>query len=290
MRIAIVIATTGRGNLLPRVAPFWRGQTRAPDRIVVAAVGESDIGALREAAPEVEVLFTKRGLCAQRNAALDHLAGDCEIVAFLDDDYIPSRFFLAEAEAVMADPEIVVATGRLLADGINSPGIAFEDAVAMVAAYDADPAARDPGFEPLKHGYGCNMVLRVSADPDLRFDERLPLYGWQEDLDFTRRLGRRGRIIRSFTFAGVHMGTKGGRTSGVRVGYSQIANPAYLVRKRVMTVREAIRMAGGNVGKNTLLFLTPEPWMDRRGRLKGNLLAFLDALSGKLAPERVLEL
>ena len=28
-----------------------------------------------------------------------------------------------------------------------------------------------------------------------RFDEALPLYGWQEDIDFTTQIGRRGRLV-----------------------------------------------------------------------------------------------
>jgi hypothetical protein len=34
----------------------------------------------------------------------------------------------------------------------------------------------------------------------------------------------------------------------------------------------------------------PEPYVDRRGRLKGNFLAFRDWFSGRMVPERILDL
>mgnify|MGYP000606119618 CR=1 FL=1 len=80
---------------------------------------------------------------------------------------------------------------------------------------------------------------RPDARPDLRFDERLPLYGWLEDLDYCRRMSPYGRIQRSSMLVGVHMGVKGGRQSGVRLGYSQVANPIYFVIKGSMPAGEA---------------------------------------------------
>jgi hypothetical protein len=36
--------------------------------------------------------------------------------------------------------------------------------------------------------------------------------------------------------------------------------------------------------------LRPEPWVDRRGRARGNWLAMFDLLRGRVVPERILEL
>jgi hypothetical protein len=36
--------------------------------------------------------------------------------------------------------------------------------------------------------------------------------------------------------------------------------------------------------------LRSEPWIDRRGRLKGNLLAMFDVLRGRSDPRRILDL
>ena len=53
------------------------------------------------------------------------------------------------------------------------------------------------------------MAIRMSAAQGMRFDENLPLYGWQEDIDFTRRLGRHGRQVSTGAVTGVHLGGHG---------------------------------------------------------------------------------
>jgi GT2 family glycosyltransferase len=93
-----------------------------------------------------------------------------------------------------ASPGVVGASGRLLADGINSCGISVENGLAMIAAHDRDaPPDIDLSTRAIVGLYGCNMVFRRSAIEGEWFDENLPLYGWQEDVDFARRIERHGR-------------------------------------------------------------------------------------------------
>jgi hypothetical protein len=89
---------------------------------------------------------------------------------------------------------------------------------------------------------------------------------------------------------GVHLGAKGGRTSGVRFGYSQIANPVYLVRKGTVSGRFAWSLMGRNLVANLAKSLWPEPWIDRKGRLKGNILGLIDWALGRISPMRILQL
>jgi hypothetical protein len=124
----------------------------------------------------------------------------------------------------------------------------------------------------------------------LRFDERLPLYGWLEDLDLSTRLSRRGTLYHASALRGVHRGVKRGRTSGVRFGYSQIANPLYLLVRGRAPVHYAFANICRNLAANLLRVSKPEPWVDRKGRLKGNGLAAWDLVRGRLKPERILEL
>ena len=44
-----------------------------------------------------------------------------------------------------------------------------------------------------------------------------------------------------------------------------------------------------NLAANLVRSLRPEPWVDRRGRLRGNLLAIGHVLSGRIEPEHVLK-
>jgi hypothetical protein len=136
------------------------------------------------------------------------------------------------------------------------------------------------------------MAFRV--DPirlnSIIFDENLPLYGWLEDIDFSGQLTHHGLIVKTKSLRGVHLGIKLGRTSGVRFGYSQIANPIYLTRKGTMSRKHARTIMSRNIAANFIRSLYPEKWIDRRGRLKGNVLALIDFAVGRSSPRRILEL
>ena len=197
---------------------------------------------------------------------------------------------LKEVTPILSAADIVVTTGRVIADGIQGPGINLEAARELWAR---DEWAGDwPGVAPRWSGYGCNMAVRLSAarEHDIRFDERLPLYAWYEDIDLTRRMAAHGRVVHVAAASGVHLGVKSGRTSGLRLGYSQVANPIYLSRKGSYPRDHAFRSVGRHLLANLVRSAWPEFHVDRRGRATGNILALLDLLRGRLAPERILDL
>ncbi len=124
----------------------------------------------------------------------------------------------------------------------------------------------------------------------LRFDENLPLYGWLEDVDFSRRVAPYGRIVKNWRMKGVHLGNKRGRTSGVRLGYSQVANPIYLLSKGTVSLNFAFIQLSRNLLANFAKVIRPEPWVDRHGRVFGNVLGFFDLVRGRLHPTRIFDL
>lgn len=290
MKVAIVIASVGRPNELSRWADHCARQTQAPTELIYSIAAPTDLPSGFDTAP-ARVVFGPKGSAHQRNTGLEALATDADIVAFFDDDYIPScRCIEGISRAFTADPELAGASGHLLADGINSVGIGYDEARRMVDAFDAANADSNLSFDPAMGTYGCNMAFRRSKIGSIRFDERLPLYAWQEDVDFSSRLRQHGSIVRSNAFVGVHQGIKGGRSSGYRLGYSQIANPLYLIRKGTMPASDALWLIARNVMSNHAKALNPEPWVDRAGRLAGNWRAFADLATGRIKPERVLTL
>jgi hypothetical protein len=97
-------------------------------------------------------------------------------------------------------------------------------------------------------------------------------------------------VIGLNTLIGVHLGVKSGRVSGVRFGYSQLANPVYLIRKGTVPASFLLELMGRNICANLVRSLWPEPHIDRRGRLKGNLLAALHLIQGRIEPEYILKL
>jgi GT2 family glycosyltransferase len=289
-RIAIGIPTVGRAPILRELLRELGRQTRQADTTIVCGTKPSDVEGAEDASPSVRVLLVEPGLARQRNAVIN-AATDADIVVFFDDDFLPDPGYLAAIERHMAlDTDIVVATGLVLADGVMGPGLTLEASREILAKL-SQPTS--DGVKPAFSGYGCNMALRLMPvrQQDVRFDERLPLYGWQEDVDLSRRLGAFGTIVQIEAARGVHLGVKTGRGSGVRLGYSQVANPLYIFRKRRgYPLRWALSHISRNVAINLIRAGYPEPYIDRRGRLLGNLLALRDLLTGRMSPERILNL
>jgi hypothetical protein len=176
-----------------------------------------------------------------------------------------------------------------LGDGAHGPGLSLAQGLELLRSVPQTPSVE---FEPRAGTYGCNMAFRMAPIQanQLRFDENLPLYGWQEDIDFSLRQAPFGRTLKCYRLIGVHLGVKAGRTSGVRFGYSQIANPIYLINKGTMSWQHAKMLMWRNIAANLLRSLYPEPWIDRKGRLKGNLIALADVLTSRLSPMRILKL
>lgn len=59
------------------------------------------------------------------------------------------------------------------------------------------------------------------------------------------------------------------------------------MRKRTMSVPQATMQIGRNLAANLVKIWRPEPWVDRKGRLKGNVIALRDLLKGRLAPQNI---
>lgn len=287
-RVCVGIATKGRPDQLAAMLDNLAAQTLKPHAILVCCTEPRDAGPIA-ADPNVTVIYREPGLPRQRNGILDTMPEDTDWIVFFDDDFYPDPHWLETvSDTFLSDPGIACITGYVVADGIMGPGFTREEALARIAAHDPTD---DSWITEDESPYGCNMAFRRAAIEGLRFDERLVLYGWLEDRDFggavAQRGGRRVKIGRAY---GVHLGTKGGRVSGRKFGYSQVMNPIYLRRKRTMTTRQAIGQISRNVMANIAKSARPEPYVDRRGRLLGNLIAALDLLRLRLTPERAASL
>lgn len=291
LSIAVGIATLGRPQILAAAVDEYGNQSRRPDAIFICAPTEASVKGLVVDAATLRIILGPRGLCAQRNAIVAD-ALDYDVLFFTDDDFLPRSDYLEKLEEIFATfPDVVMATGALIADGILGPGLPIEEARSLMAG---DPVAESHNLllEDVHNGYGCNMAVRMDALRDFAicFDENLPLYGWLEDVDFSRRLSRHGRIVRARALRGVHMGAKTGRQTGRRLGYSQLANPLYLARKGSFPWWMALRQISRNVAANCWRALHPEPYIDRRGRVYGNAIALMHLATARLHPRRVLDL
>src|SRR5437899_5753541 len=209
LKIAIAIATAGRREVLGDTICFLARQSRQAEELLVCPARSEDLdpGCLEGFPWPTRIISGPIGLPAQRNALIE--ATDADVIVFFDDDFLPAEDFLKEAERLFASqPDVVVATGEVLADGILGPGLTHEEGVLFLAQASLNSAS--PSLSPTYNAYGCNMAIRLAPVRlhGIRFDERLPLYGWLEDVDFSRQLAPYGNIVKATGLKGVHLGTK----------------------------------------------------------------------------------
>ena len=291
MRIAVIVATLGRREAAEDLAADLCAQSRIPDRTIFAVVDECDAPAVRRKIGQENLVCKHKGSCAQRNRAIERVVSTCDLLVFFDDDFVPERHYLERLEtAFESDPKLAGATGLVVADGANGPGLSRREALLAISEHVAQHADGKASGKKVFGLYGCNMAVRTSALGDRRFDEALPLYGWMEDLDLTNQLLGEGELRRIDSIVGAHRGIKAGRTSGVRLGYSQVANSLYLIRKGTAPKRPMYENIAKYLIVNGWKSLRPEPFIDRRGRLKGNLVGMLDWMRGRSRPDRILDL
>jgi GT2 family glycosyltransferase len=289
MKLVVIVPTFGRKAQVAKLLRQLESQSRPPDEVIVSAPDESHVDPYEGRRFTVSRVFGKAGLSAQRNTALAGSLDRFDIVTFFDDDFLPADDYLMRVvEAFDKNRDWAVVMGRVVADGVRGPGFDWETGLAMLGSATIDASV--PEIVDHVGAYGCNMSIRTSFVGELRFDERLPLYGWQEDIDFTSQLRRCGRVVALRSLLGVHLGLKSGRVSGVRFGYSQVANPVYLIKKGTVPARFALELMMRNLTANLFKSLWSEAHVDRRGRLKGNLLAVCHIVMGRIEPEHILKI
>lgn len=304
MEAHVIIATKGRSECLPPLLSWLGKQSQLPASITIVGTQESDVESARDVLVpcELEVILSPRpGLCIQRNVGLEALGrrglfddrAKESFVVFFDDDFRPASDWLAQcAELMTASKSVAALSGRVLADGIYGAALSETDAIEFLSGSAPPREHWASGEETRDLGsmYGCNMAFRSIVFTASRFDENLPLYGWQEDQDMTSQARRWGRTIYYPKCRGVHLGSKSARVSGVRFGYSQVANPLYLVIKGTMSRRKTTKFLAKSLVANTIRSVTSAQTVDYPGRLKGNLLALVDVVRGRCHPTRILDL
>jgi GT2 family glycosyltransferase len=287
LKAAVVLASAGRSALL---AEAMMNVDRLNGQGITRVVSVPDEASLPESVPPGwQVITGKRGLAAQRNSALAVLDGN-SIVFFFDDDAVVREDYIVEGLAfLMANPELVGITGRVLIDGASTTEIPKAEAFAALEASRQVPPSG--GWRLTRELYGCNFAFRMSAAPQLRFDNRLPLYSWLEDHDFARRLMRFGPLAEVDDCVIVHLGAaSGGRAAHVRLGYSQLMNPVHLWKEGSFPAWLAAYQIFRPAAKNLLRSVVGSDRSWRRERLRGNALAVRDMLGGRITPERILDL
>jgi hypothetical protein len=306
MKKYVIVATKGRPAETAILLDYLADQEVRPDGVYVVGTCAADLPdvtghPLHDYARVVLLVGKTAGSTFQRNDGIEALlraraAVNCSerwFACFFDDDFRPHRAWLRQCEALFTElPTAIGMTGQVLADGVKTGGIDERDALRFLSGELAPQEHWASGSErkEIRCAYGCNMAFVDRVIERCRFDTALPLYGWQEDYDFTACAKAFGPAVYEPGCLGVHLGVSRGRTSGVRFGYSQIANPLYLARKQTMARGRACSFISRHIASNLYHSFQANARFDYRGRLKGNCLAFFDIVRGTIDPARILEL
>jgi glycosyltransferase involved in cell wall biosynthesis len=287
IRIAVIIATKARPQALAELLRLLECQSQPPTVVVISATGAADVELPMATPLNIECVYGPPGLTVQRNKGLAHINGRADVAVFFDDDFAPAGNWLEQCARLFdLEPNIAGANGIVVRDGVNGKPISWQEAALLIASHEQEPLV----VTRIADLYGCNMAFRMSAIHEMQFDERLVLYGWLEDKDFSRKASKNGSLVQCNLLVGVHLGLQAGRVSGKRYGYSQVVNAWYLYSRRTLSLREAsvnilkalVANAAKSVGK--------QGHIDRRGRLRGNLVGVAHLLSGTCRPERAAQL
>jgi GT2 family glycosyltransferase len=299
----VVVSTKGRLREVKILLESLQRQTLTPERCVVVGSAIEDVAGLENFSSVIEgttevVIAPVAGISVQRNVGVARILASVEsgrpfFIAFFDDDFRPADDWLESAEALFTRRvDVVGVTGRVLADGINGIGLSEDEAVAYLCGALSPEShwASGSAMRDVNSVYGCNMAFTEPVVRNCKFDEELVLYGWQEDRDYSGQARRYGHVVYAPSCLGVHLGIKNARTSGVRLGYSQIVNPIYMTMKGTTNLHTALRFVGRAILSNLFRTITRDGRADYSGRMSGNFRAISDLVRGQCQPRRAASL
>jgi hypothetical protein len=269
---SVIIPTRGRRESCRATVEAVFRQAVAPDAVEPGDWGDAP------PEPRVLVVFGAAGLTRQRNRGIAALDPRCEIVTMLDDDVeLPADYFQSVQRLFQQRPDVALCFASVR----EAARISRDQARQILDQWPARVEFREGAC-----GLGCSMSFRRSVADQIKFDERLPLYGWLEDADFAARARPFGKQGTSESCRTIHLVEPKMRLSGVRFGFAQIMNPFYLWRKGSVSFKEILLQHWIKAcGSNLLGFVRRDPAIDRWGRLRGNFYAFSLILRGRVEPE-----
>jgi glycosyltransferase involved in cell wall biosynthesis len=291
VRTTVIICSANRPNVLSEtVASLIQGQSVPACEIIVSLSNQDHVTENTRKHSSVRVVLSRtQGLTIQRNAAAKLV--QTPYTLFLDDDVEIAPNFIESMERLLDTvSDAIAATAFVVVDGAQGDE-GLDRKSARSAAVNYVRRRDNYDYDEL---YGCNLFVRTRIFAEVLFDERLPLYAWLEDLDFSTNCLRFGRTIRNTETCVAHLAAPAGRFSGLMFGYSQIVNPFYLWRKNGKPGLSHVVIAHWcvHIARNLRRTLTkiPSDRTDRKGRLRGNMIALCHLVVGKVDPSYILQL
>jgi GT2 family glycosyltransferase len=228
LKSALVICTRNRGQSLAGTLQSWADQTVRPRAWVVdSSDGDSTEVLVRSLAATLPTgaltyLGTLPGLTRQRAAGVAAVPSDVNVVHFVDDDVRLAPGYFSGIETVFATTANVIGVGGLITNVRIPPARPLGDFFLLTGKRQGSVLASGVvtpvgnAVAPLEVEWlsGCSMSYRRSLFARQPFDLRLVGYCAGEDVEFSLRARRYGRLLVTPAARLEHHWALGGRPEG----------------------------------------------------------------------------
>lgn len=190
MRISVVIPVRDDAGPLERCLEALRGQSRAPDEVIVVDNASSDRSAAIAMSGGARVVpCAEIGIPSAAAAGYDTATGD--LILRLDADCVPPPTWVHDAERLfLTSPDLLAATGS--ARFTDGPRALRWTSALYLGGYGLAAGAA-LGHRPL---FGSNLAMRTVAWRAVRAEVHRHHTETHDDLDLSYHLGALGRLGR----------------------------------------------------------------------------------------------
>lgn len=248
--VSIVLCTYRRADSAMRFLASVASQARPVDEVIIvdASPDTATERAMAEWRGARRVSYWRvedplRGLTRQRNFGLSHVS--CDIVAFFDDDVVLAPTCVEEMSRPLRQSADIAGVG-CFAETWSKPTALWRTRRALRIVSGLEPGRytrsgmsvpwrfHEPTTEVVEGDWlpGCAMMARTADASELRFDEALSGYAQGEDLEFSLRLRKRGRVVIAGAAQCQHFHAPAGRPDAFKLGQMEIWN-RYRIWRRV---------------------------------------------------------
>ncbi len=190
-----------------------------------------------------------KGLTRQRNFAMRWVETD--LVAFFDDDTVLLPGCLMEMErAHRVDGDATVGVGAVLENEMRAPNGLWRVRRMLGVVPTLEPGRYcrsgmstpwdflEPTGRWVEGDWlpGCAMMWKTAVVREIGFNERFGGYANGEDLEFSLKALRRGRLVVAGGARALHLHEAAGRPDSFQMGYGTVAN-AYEIHRRCLDER-----------------------------------------------------
>lgn len=246
--VSVVICTYKRAASLGRLLHSLAGQTRKPDQLIVVDASpdaateqvvreHSRTNALAGEVRYFRVAGPLKGLTRQRNFGLRWVETD--LMVFFDDDVVLAQDCLGEMERVHREGGGAVAgVGAYVENGYSPPTLLWRVRRWLGIVPDLTPGRYHrsgmsvpwsflpPTMEAVEGEWliGCSMMWPTAAAREVGFCSHFDGYAQAEDLDFSLRMRRKGKLLMVGSARLQHFHEASGRPDFFKLGYMAIYN------------------------------------------------------------------